>query len=146
MRVDYIIFTHLPAKIPTEKDPTPTDPSWEALQKHGGDLATKLRETDGVLVIFLDAGWPDLLDTIGKHFDPTRMTKGFNIIPKKQEIVDALVAAHSGFTEPSTNGRRIRLITAETLLVVINNLRGNKSGKAALQLRRFLVSEKPGVR
>lgn len=131
-KIDYILFTHLPDE----------DKAWEALSNQAERLADCLENVaaPGMLVVFVDVGWLSLLNTIGTDFDPVKMAQEFGRIVELKEKIDALKKEHRKLE------RRLRLVTAETLYEILNNLRGDKPGLAASRLKNFLVGNDPGVR
>ena len=132
MKINYVLFTHLPNN----------HKAWKAFEKNAKELGRILNHsnTPGMLAVFIDPGWVQLLNIIGQDFNPELLTKGFNAIKESEDKFNAIIE-----NNPVLNGR-VRLITAKTLYPILNNIRGNKPGSTAEKLKRYLVADNPGVR
>nr|VFJ91038.1 MAG: hypothetical protein BECKLFY1418A_GA0070994_10146 [Candidatus Kentron sp. LFY] len=94
----------------------------------------------GMLVLFYDPSWLSLLNTVGHDFDPMEFSDEFSHAREFQKFVDK--EANKDITN---NGpRRIRLITVGDLYRIVNNLRGDRPGREATRLRRFLTGSVSG--
>ena len=130
----YILFTHLPKPF--------LERALKALENVADRLGACLNEPDahGILVLFVDPGWLSLLNTIGTDFNPVKMAEEFGEIEKIKKRVNTLLK------DTPTLCDRLRLVTAETLYPILNNLRGGKPGLEATRLKKFLAGTEPGVR
>lgn len=130
--VDYVLFTHLPV----------TEKAWEVLEKQGSHLVKVLTDagSPGILEIFIDPGWVQLLNTIGQDFNPIKLSEDFQKIKECEERFDKFLNMNHRLKD------RMRLITAKTLYPILNNIRGNKAGNEAMKLKKYLVADTPDVR
>ncbi|MCS5421732.1 MULTISPECIES: hypothetical protein [Psychrilyobacter] len=139
--VKYILFSHYcPGK----------DKEFEIFKKYVGMLKEVLShsEQEGILVLFYDPGWIDLLNTVGADFDPNEFCKHYNKALELQKKINALLNEISldGNSGDKTLVQRIRFITANDLYPIVNNLRGERSRLEAIKLRHFLGGEEKGMK
>lgn len=132
MDINYVIFTHLPD----------TGNAWRQFEKYANDVGKILAtaRTSGMLMMFIEPGWLQLLNIIGQDFDPVSLSSDFNEIERRETQFEHIIR-----TNKDLKGRA-RLITAKTLYPILNNIRGNRSGDTSLNLRKYLVADNPGVR
>jgi hypothetical protein len=75
----------------------------------------------GLLILFYDPGWYELLDSVGANFDPNKFYEGFQESIKAQDGINALLRQrrlrHGGTLED-----RVRFITVRDLYPIVNNL------------------------
>ncbi|NTU53227.1 MAG: hypothetical protein HGA97_05905, partial [Chlorobiaceae bacterium] len=139
MEINYVLFTHLPDEIRSYN--VREDKAWPHFEKFANKLGDLLsdQEASGMLMIFTEPGWLHLLNIIGQDFNPVRLAEDFVKIKKREDDFHRII-------DNSSLKGRARLITAETLYPILNNIRGNKSGETSANLKKYLVAEKPGVR
>lgn len=98
----------------------------------------KSESNPGVLILFYDPGWLSLLNTVGRDFDPATFTQEFGRASELQSFADSQLQV------PESEIPRIRFVTCADLFQIVNNIRGERPGRAATRLRRFLTGSKSG--
>ena len=141
LKVDYILFSHLAIK--NEKDAV------NKFSEYVQPLARLLdRDTQGLLILFYDPGWLELLNTVGVNFDPIKFVAEFQKSDSVQKQINSILQSipiQSPPAEKRTLEDRVRFITTADLYPIVNNLRGDRPGLEATRLRRFLGGNVKGM-